>query len=125
MRSLTVVSLFLLLWSAPALAQFDGPGAQQMPNTVQAVLENPQDDQSVTLRGNVLEKVGNEKYAFSDDTGQIRVEIENEVFPEQRITPEMTVEIYGEVEDDFLQNPEIDVEQLTVVSDESGQQTSN
>jgi len=121
MRALTLASLFLLLTAAPTLAQFDGPGAQQVPNTVQAVLDNPQDDQTVTLRGTLLEKVGHEKYAFSDETGQIRVEIDNEVFPEQRITPEMTVELFGEVEKDFLQSPEIDVERLTVVPSASDQ----
>ena len=116
MRSLLLSALALLLGTAPALAQFDGPGADPMPNTVQALLDNPTDDQSVTLQGRILEKVGHEKYAFSDDTGQIRVEIDNEVFPEQRITPEMTVELVGEVEKDFLRSPEVDVERLTVIS---------
>lgn len=116
MRSLLLSSLALLLWTAPALAQFDGPGADTMPNTVQALLDNPTDDQSVTLQGRILEQVGHEKYAFSDDTGQIRVEIDNEVFPKQRITPEMTVELFGEVEKDFLRSPEVDVERLTIIN---------
>lgn len=122
MRTLSIISLFLLFTAAPAIAQFEGPGAQEVPNTVQALLDNPQDDQTVTLRGNVLEKVGHEKYAFSDETGQIRIEIDNEVFPEQRITPEMTIEIFGEVEKDFLRSPEIDVERLTIVTTDSAQQ---
>jgi len=120
MRTLTVLSL--LFWTVPALAQFDGPGAKTVPSTVRAVLDNPQDDQTVTLRGRLLEQVGNEKYAFVDDTGQIRVEIDNDVFPKQRITPEMTVEIYGEVEKDFLQSPEVDVERLTVVRSDTARQ---
>lgn len=117
LRSLLVFPLFLL-FASPAAAQFSGPGAQESPTTVQAVLDDPQDDQVVTLRGRILEKVGDEKYAFTDDSAQIRVEIDREVFPPQQITPEMQVEIYGEVEDDFLQDPEIDVERLTVVKDE-------
>lgn len=133
MRIALLVSLFLLMETAPAAAQFDGPGAQGLPTTVQAVRvttvqavrEASKDDQIVTLRGHILEKVGDEKYAFSDETGQIRIEIDDEVF-QQRITPEMEIEIYGEVEDDFLQSPEIDVERLTIVGEksngESGQQ---
>ena len=120
MRTLTVLSL--LFWTVPALAQFDGTGAKTVPSTVRAVLDNPQDDQTVTLRGRLLEQVGNEKYAFVDDTGQIRVEIDNDVFPKQRITSEMTVEIYGEVEKDFLQSPEVDVERLTVVRSDTARQ---
>lgn len=113
-RSLLILPLFLLL-VAPAWAQFTGPGAQETLITVQAVLDNPQDDQMVTLRGRILEKVAHEKYAFTDDSGQIRIEIDDEVFPRQQITPDMVVEIYGEVEKDFMQDPEIDVERLTVI----------
>ncbi|WP_118837944.1 NirD/YgiW/YdeI family stress tolerance protein [Salinibacter ruber] len=120
-RAVTIAVLLLLFTASPALAQFDGPGAEQGPDTVQALLDNPQDDQTVTLQGNVLEKVGHEKYAFSDETGQIRVEIESEVFPERRVTPETNVEIYGEVEKDFLRSPEIDAERLTIVTSESPQ----
>lgn len=117
-----LLMLFLLSFlAAPASAQFVGPGAQDSPATVQSVLDDPQDDQTVTLRGRILEQVGDEKYAFTDETGQIRVEIDDEVFPRRQITPETEVEIYGEVEDDFLQDPEIDVERLTVVGDGSGQ----
>ena len=120
-RHLLILPLFLF-FAAPASAQFSGPGTQETPTTVQTVLDNPQDDQPVTLRGRILEQVGDEKYAFTDDTGQIRIEIDDEVFSGQQITPDMEVEIYGEVEDDFMQDPEIDVERLTVGNAGSGQQ---
>jgi uncharacterized protein (TIGR00156 family) len=119
LRTLLLLALSLGLASS-ATAQFVGPGTSDALTTVQLILDNPQDDQTVILRGVLLEKVGHEKYAFSDETGQIRVEIDNEVFPQQRITPDMTVEIYGEVEKDFLRNPDIDVERLTVVDTASG-----
>ncbi len=104
----------MLCFAAPASAQFVGPGAQERVTDVQAILDNPTDDQPVTLRGRILERVGDEKYLFTDGTAQIRIEIDDEVFPPQRITPEMEVEIYGEVEDDFMQDPEVDVERVTV-----------
>lgn len=116
----TFLRTFLLLAlslgiATSATAQFVGPGASNAPATVQSILDSSQDDQTVTLQGTVLEKVGNEKYTFSDDTGQIRIEIDDDVFPPQRISPDMTVEIYGEVEKDFLRSPEVDVERLTIV----------
>lgn len=106
---------FLFCLALPASAQFDGPGAPSEQTSVQAILDNPEDDQAVLLQGRILEKVGEEKYAFTDGDAEIRVEIEEEVFPQQRITPEMKVEIRGEVEDDFFQDPEVDVERLTVM----------
>ncbi len=124
MRSLFLRPFLLLALSlgltASAAAQFVGPGTSEAPTTVQSILDNPQDDQTVTLQGMVLEKVGHEKYAFSDDTGQIRIEIDDDVFPPQRVTPDMTVEIYGEVEKDFLRSPEVDVERMAVVPSTPG-----
>ena len=108
------LSLFMV---APAQAQFSGPGAQETPTTVQAVLDDPKDDQMVTLRGRILEQVAHEKYAFTDNTSQIRIEIDGDVFPPQQITPDMMIEIYGEVEKDFMQDPEIDVERLTIMTE--------
>lgn len=100
--------------AAPAAAQFQGPGAEETATSVQAILDNPVDDQKVQLRGQIVEKVGDEEYIFTDGEARIRIEVDDDEFPQQ-ITPDMTVEIYGEVEDDVRQDPEIDVERITVV----------
>lgn len=97
-------------------AQYVGPSTQTTSLTVAAILKNPVDDQEVLLRGVLLKKVGNEKYMFSDGTGEIRVEIEVEDFPAQKIDANTRVEIRGEVEKDFLETPEIDVKVIRVSS---------
>jgi uncharacterized protein (TIGR00156 family) len=84
-------------------------------STVAQVLEDPVDDQRVTLRGVLLEKLSTEKYTFSDETGQIRVEIENDEFPDIEVHPETRIEISGELETAFMRQPEIDVEQLIIL----------
>lgn len=101
-----------LLQPAIGQAQYTGPSTHQAPATVAEILKNPVDDQDVVLRGHLLRKVGNEKYIFSDGTGEIRVEIEAEDFPPEQIDDKVQVEIRGEVEKDFLESPEIDVEAL-------------
>lgn len=117
-----VLSLFVLLGlAAPASAQFVGPGAQEPVTDVQAVLDNPADEQRVVLHGRILKQVGEEQYVFTDGTAQIRIELDGEALLRQRITPETEVELYGEIEDDFLQDPEIDVERVVVPAAESGQ----
>lgn len=112
-------SLLLVLGGSatPALAQFEGPGAESQLTTVRAVANEANDDQSVQLQGTLLEQVGDEKYIFADDTGEIRVEIDDELFRNRRVTPEMTITIYGEVEKDFMRSPEIDVEEFAIVSE--------
>ncbi|WP_211165984.1 NirD/YgiW/YdeI family stress tolerance protein [Azoarcus sp. TTM-91] len=101
-----------LLQPASGQAQYTGPSTHHAPATVAEILKNPVDDQDVVLRGHLLRKVGNEKYIFSDGTGEIRVEIEAEDFPPEQIDDKAQVEIRGEVEKDFLDSPEIDVEAL-------------
>lgn len=114
-----LVLIAALMIPTDAYAQYTGPGAAPADSTVQQVLQDPQDDQDVTLRGYLLEKLSSEKYTFSDDTGQIRVEIENDDFPDPEIGPDTHIEISGEVETAFMRQPEIDVEQLKVLNDAS------
>lgn len=116
---LFVCSLLMVIGTnaSPAQAQFEGPGAQSQLTTVEAVADQANDDQTVQLEGSIIEQVGDEKYIFADDTGEIRVEIDDELFRGQRITPDMTVSIYGEVEKDFMRSLEIDVDELSIVEE--------
>ena len=104
-----------LAMSAPASAEYTGPGAKGVAQSVAEVLKNPVDDQHVVLKGKLTHKVGSEKYTFSDGTGEIRVEIDNEDFPAVTVSDTTTIQITGEVEKDFMESPEIDVEALSVV----------
>lgn len=107
-------SVIALAIPAAVQAQYVGPSTQKTPTTVADVLKNPVDDQNVVLRGHLVKKVGNEKYLFSDGTGEIRVEIEAEDFPVQKIDDKTLIVIRGEVESDFLKSPEIDVEMISI-----------
>ena len=104
------------LLAGSAHAQYVGPSTgPDSPKTVAAILKKPVDDQAVVLGGQLLRKVGNEKYTFSDGTAEIRVEIDDKVFMNRKIDAKTQVEIRGEVEKDFMESPEIDVSVLTVV----------
>lgn len=98
-----------------AHAQYAGPSSEVTHSTVATVLKNPVDDQAVVLRGFLTKKVGNEKYLFSDGTGEIRVDIDHKRFAGQKIDEKTKVELHGEVEKDFLESPEIDVDSITVI----------
>jgi uncharacterized protein (TIGR00156 family) len=113
-NAIILSSVFALGIPAAAQAQYVGPSTQKTPMTVAEVLKNPVDDQNVVLRGHLIKKVGNEKYMFSDGTGEIRVEIEAEDFPVQKIDDKTLIVIRGEVENDFLKSPEIDVDTISI-----------
>ncbi len=112
--------LFPLLLSLLAIggagAQYTGPGATAMPGSVAEVLKDPVDDRKVLLRGKLLKKVSSDKYLFSDDSGEIRVEIDDDLFRGIKVSDTSEIEIYGEIEKDFLRDPEIDVRRITVIT---------
>ena len=95
-------------------AQYIGPSAQKSLESVSEILKNPIDGQRVVLRGYLVKQVGVEKYLFSDNTGEIRVEIDAEGFRGLTVDEKTRVELIGEVEKDFLHSPEIDVDVISV-----------
>ena len=115
------LSALALAVSAPAFAQYTGPSsaapaaASSPLTTISAVLKDGKDDQKVTLTGTLKEKVGNEKYTFTDGKDEIRVEIDSEDFPTQKVDEKVKIEITGEVEKDYFQSPEIDVDTVKII----------
>lgn len=111
LKTLALPLAVLAIFSSSATAQYVGPSNVKL-TTVAEVLKSGTDDQHVALRGNLLKKVGSEKYEFSDGTGTIRVEIDKKIFPQGPIDDKAKVEIQGEVEKDFMSSPEIDVDSI-------------
>ncbi len=72
------------------------------------------DDSPVVLQGNIINSLGDEKYTFTDQTGQITIEIDDEDWRGINVTPDTTVEIYGEVDKGFFKKTKIDVNSIRV-----------
>lgn len=112
LSAVAIVAMSGLTLSGVAHAQYTGPSGHKGPKSVADVLKNPVDDQYVQLKGQLIRQVGNEKYIFTDGTGEIRVDIDNKLLTGP-IDDKTTVIIRGEVEKDFLESPEIDVDSVT------------
>jgi len=65
--------------------------------TVQAA-KGLQDDTKVTLQGNIIRSLGDEKYTFRDATGEITIEIDNKIWKGVTVSENDKVDIFGEVE---------------------------
>ena len=95
---------------------FQGSGnASYQPLTDANILRTPVDDLRVTLRGNIIRKIGGDKYIFSDGTGEIRVDIDHSEWPAELVNEKTTVEIIGEVYIGFLIPMAIDVKVLRII----------
>lgn len=95
-------------------AQIPGPKDRNT-TSVQEILAQPKDDQDVVLQGRLLRKLGDEKFLFSDGTGEITVEIDDDEMPRDPMDDNTTVELRGEVDVDKDRAPEIDVDSVRIM----------
>lgn len=107
---LAYLSASLLAVAVAAHAQsggFRGPDSRTTV-TAAAAADLP-DDSGVRLVGFIVEAIGNARYRFRDDTGEVVVEIGRDAWKGLEVTPETRVEIVGEVDRDreILENGRI------------------
>ena len=120
-QTLTPAAIALLLTTG-AMAQFTGPSdvaqaqsRQYPPATVQDIKADPKDEMKATLEGRILRKVADEEYLFSDDTGEIRVEIDDDDFPRQPVSETTRVRLEGEVDTHRYKEVDFDVDRVTII----------
>ena len=89
-----------------------GPGGfvagQETISTVKQVNEM-RNDVPVIVVGNLVQRMGDEKYLFEDSTGSMTVEIDDDAWRGQTVTPSDIVKLYGEVDRGIFKT-EIDVD---------------
>lgn len=113
-RHILFITVGLFFFSTLTLwAQFQDPRHTGI-TTVSAAQEAGADSW-VSLNGNILRQLGEERYLFQDSTGTIIVEIDHEDWRNVPVNPETTVRICGEVDRDWL-TKEIDVERVEVMT---------
>ncbi len=69
-----------------------------------------EDEARVTVRGNIVERRGKDKYSFQDSTGKIVVEIDDEYWPDVEVTEKDTVELSGKVDKDYSKDGKLKIE---------------
>jgi uncharacterized protein (TIGR00156 family) len=104
MKHLTCLGCLLALVVLNTNAQqggYKGPGAAAI--TV-AEAKNLRDDTPVILQGKIERFLGDEKYLFSDGTGNIVIEIDHRVWGDLSVDENEVVEINGEIDRDYRRN---------------------
>lgn len=115
-RLLSAASLAVCVMLSPVSAQYVGPSSGSNAKSVADILKDPVDDQDVTVQGYLLRKQGDEKYIFSDGTGEIVAEIDDDDFPRgQPIDDKTRVELVGEVDTSRKRAPELDIERVRIL----------
>ena len=115
LKLLSTIGIAASLFTLPVAAQYVGPSSATQQKQVSDILQNPVDDEDVTLQGHLLRKLSDEKYVFSDGTAEIVAEIDDDDFPREPIDEKTKVELVGEVDTSRRRPPEIDVDSLRIV----------
>ena len=122
MKKISLIALSGVLMIGGAYAGFQQGNNTQRggfvggPETIVTVsqVKEMRDDTPVIIQGNILQRMGNEKYLFQDSTGSITVEIDDDDWRGLTVTPNDTVKLMGEV-DAGLFNTEIEIESIQIV----------
>ena len=128
MKKFAAITAIMMMTTAPVFAAqggFNGPSATPAPTQTQqggfvdndanlttaAKVKDQKDDSWVKLRGNITERLSDDRYLFRDTTGTVNVEIDHKRWNGQTITPQDKVEIQGKVDKEWNEF-EIDVKQV-------------
>lgn len=132
MKKFAAITAIMMMTTAPVFAAeggFNGPSATPAQTQTQqggfvdnnanlttaAKVKDQKDDSWVKLRGNITERLSDDRYLFRDTTGTVNVEIDHKRWNGQTISPQDQVEIQGKVDKEWNEF-EIDVKQVIKLS---------
>lgn len=112
MKKYAAIAAIMMITTAPVFAAqggFNGPSATptQTQNqqggfvdndanlTTAAKVKDLKDDSWVKLRGNITERLSDDRYTFRDESGTVNVEIDNKRWNGVTVTPQDKVEPAG------------------------------
>lgn len=104
------------VWAQGGFAKggFDGPTVSVKSVTVEEAKVMP-DESRVMLKGHIVSALGDEDYMFQDNSGTIKVEIDEDLWKGVTVKPEDNVEILGEVDRHLQKETSVDAEAVAIV----------
>ena len=128
MKKYAAIAAIMMITTAPVFAAqggFNGPSATATQTQTQqggfvdndanlttaAKVKDLKDDSWVKLRGNITERLSDDRYTFRDESGTVNVEIDNKRWNGVTVTPQDKVELQGKVDKEW-NDFEIDVKQV-------------
>lgn len=113
-KSLLITCLSVWALSTAAMAQYKSGGYTGTTDTTNLTtvkqVENLPGDSYVTMQGKIISKIGHEKYMFQDETGTIKIEIDDDDWNGVTANPDSTVQIQGEVDKSWTKPTKIEVD---------------
>lgn len=111
MRYFILLLVVSFLFVANAEAQYSG---DTQVHTVEEI-KNLSDDSHVIAEGFITRSLGDEKYMFEDDSGEIRIEIDDDLWRGREVGSETRIRIFGELDKRWLRASEIEVDRFEIL----------
>ncbi len=73
------------------------------------------DNTLVVMQGQIVKALGDDKYMFTDETGEIILDIDQDDFNNVTVTEGEIIQITGDVDKELMKPTEIDVKQIKKV----------
>lgn len=70
------------------------------------------DDTIVVLQGQIVKALGDDKYQFTDETGEIILDIDQEDFDGVTVTEGEIIQITGDIDKEMMKPAEVDVKHI-------------
>lgn len=115
-----LLALICTMVAFPVIAKDKNKGFIFIPeNVIVETVENVKnksDETLVVMQGKIVKALGDDKYAFTDKTGEIIIEIDEEDFDGITVTAGELVEISGEVDKEMMKPTKVDVKSIKKLS---------
>lgn len=92
---------------------------QEMAVETVADAKDKADDTIVVLQGYIAKSLGGDKYAFTDKTGEIIIEIDDDEFDGVSVTSGEMIEIMGEIDKDSKKPAKVEVKTIKKLDKQS------
>ncbi len=116
MKKLTgIIALSCLLTFPTFAGGYSGPGVKTFVKTA-AEAAKAKDDTRVELTGYIVKSLGDEKYLFRDDSGEVQVEIDDKLWRGLTASDTTKVTLMGEVDDEWFGN-EVEIKHIRLAAE--------
>ncbi|OOR98467.1 hypothetical protein B0187_08460 [Haemophilus paracuniculus] len=108
MKKLLLTSVLALALSAPAMAGFqngnasNGKSVASQSATISKVAQakKARDNARFVISGNIINQLGDDEFTFKDETGTIRIDVDDRAWRGLNVSPKDRIRISGKVDVD-------------------------
>lgn len=113
---LSLICVLLAAANAQAKDKHKNKGFMFVPESVVvetvADAKNKADDTIVVLQGQIVKALGDDKYQFTDETGEIILDIDQDDFDGVTVVEGEIIQITGEIDKEMMNPTEVDVKHI-------------